>query len=121
VGKVMKRSAAANISNRFRAGLRGFAAEISAIGYSASKGGVVIFTKDWRANGACTTFGECIAQLVPTDMSEKVIERNRERCSRVTYGTLWRMMNEGRRCFFASDASDFVNRTRFGGRGSQSA
>jgi len=38
------------------AGLRGSPPSFSAIGYSASKGGVIIFTKDLACKWGCTTF-----------------------------------------------------------------
>jgi len=57
VGKVMigqRRGKIINIASV--AGLRGSSPKFSAIGYSASKGGVIIFTRDLHVSGVCTIF-----------------------------------------------------------------
>src|SRR5258707_15677176 len=81
VGKVMiaqRRGKIINIASV--AGLRGSPPSFSAIGYSASKGGVIIFTKDLACKwGMHNIQVNAIAPgWFPTDMSGKIIERNRE-------------------------------------------
>lgn len=63
------------------AGLRGSPPQFSAIGYSASKGGVIAFTRDLACKwGMHNVQVNAIAPgWFPTDMSEKVIERNKDR------------------------------------------
>jgi NAD(P)-dependent dehydrogenase (short-subunit alcohol dehydrogenase family) len=94
------------------AGLEGSAPEFQAIGYQASKGGVIILTKTL----ACT-WGVHNIQVnaiapgwFPTKMSQVLIERNKDAyLSRIPLG---RFGNEhdlkGAAVFLASDASDFV-------------
>jgi gluconate 5-dehydrogenase len=62
------------------AGMRGSLPSFSAIGYSTSKGGVIIFTKDLACKwGMYNIHVNAIAPgWFPTDMSEKVIQRNKE-------------------------------------------
>src|SRR5260370_8334430 len=81
VGKVMiaqRRGKIINIASV--AGLRGSPPTFSAIGYSASKGGVIIFTKDLACKwGMHNIQVNAIAPgWFPTDMSGKVLERNNE-------------------------------------------
>ncbi len=113
VGKVMitqRRGKIINIASV--AGLRGSSPKFSAIGYSASKGGVIIFTKDLACKwGMHNIQVNAIAPgWFPTDMSEKVIERNKE--SLLTGIPLGRFGGpqdlKGAAIFLASDASDFV-------------
>jgi NAD(P)-dependent dehydrogenase (short-subunit alcohol dehydrogenase family) len=94
------------------AGLRGSPPDFQAIGYHASKGGVIAFTKDlarkWAIHNVCVN---AIAPgWFPTHMSEMVIERNRENILRGI--PLGRFGNEhdlkGAAVFLASDASDFI-------------
>src|ERR1700676_4115356 len=94
------------------AGLRGSPPKFSAIGYSASKGGVVIFTKDLACKwGMHNIQVNAIAPgWFPTDMSEKVIERNKEGLlAGIPLGRFGGPNDlKGAIVFFASDASDFV-------------
>src|SRR5277367_261814 len=81
VGKVMiaqRRGKIINIASV--AGLRGSPPRFSAIGYSASKGGVIMFTKDLACKwGMYNIQVNAIAPgWFPTDMSAKLIERNRQ-------------------------------------------
>src|SRR5580692_2756865 len=81
VGKVMIGQRRGKIINGASvAGLRGSSPEFQAIGYQASKGGVIIFTKDLACKWAMHNIHvNAIAPgWFPTDMSEKVIERNKE-------------------------------------------
>jgi NAD(P)-dependent dehydrogenase (short-subunit alcohol dehydrogenase family) len=113
VGKIMvprKRGKVINISSV--AGLRGAPSELQAIGYHASKGGVIAFTKDL----ACK-WGQYNIQVnviapgwFPTHMSEVVIERNREKfLQRIPLGRFGGEDDlKGAAVFLASHASDFV-------------
>jgi NAD(P)-dependent dehydrogenase (short-subunit alcohol dehydrogenase family) len=94
------------------AGIQGAPPEFQAIGYHASKGGVIAFTKDL----ACK-WGEHNIQVnaiapgwFPTHMSEVMIERNREVFLKKI--PLGRFGNEndlkGAAVFLASAASDYV-------------
>jgi NAD(P)-dependent dehydrogenase (short-subunit alcohol dehydrogenase family) len=112
-GKVMigqRRGKIINIASV--AGLRGSPPEFQAIGYQASKGGVIIFTKDLACKWAMHNIRvNAIAPgWFPTDMSGAVIERNREFLRKTI--PLGRFGNEndlkGAAVFLASDASDFV-------------
>ena len=113
VGKVMiaqRRGKIINIASV--AGLRGSPPRFSAIGYSASKGGVVIFTKDLACKwGTHNIQVNAIAPgWFPTDMSEKVIERNKEGLlAGIPLGRFGGNDDlKGAVVFLASDASDFV-------------
>src|SRR5260221_5760909 len=113
VGKVMiaqRRGKIINIASV--AGLRGSPPSFSAIGYSASKGGVIIFTKDLACKwGVHNIQVNAIAPgWFPTDMSEKVIERNKESLlAGIPLGRCGGPQDlEGAAIFLASDASDFV-------------
>src|SRR6202140_3259140 len=113
VGKVMiaqRRGKIINIASV--AGLRGSSPKFSVIGYSASKGGVIIFTKDLACKwGMHNIQVNAIAPgWFPTDMSEKVIERNKESLlANIPLGRFGgRNDLKGAAIFLASDASDFV-------------
>jgi NAD(P)-dependent dehydrogenase (short-subunit alcohol dehydrogenase family) len=113
VGKVMvpqRRGKIINITSV--AGLRGAPPEFQAIGYHASKGGVIAFTKDLACKwGIHNIQVNAIAPgWFPTHMSEVVIERNKEAfLKRIPLG---RFGNEhdlkGAAVFLSSGASDFV-------------
>ena len=113
VGKVMigqRRGKIINIASV--AGLRGASPEFQAIGYHASKGGVIIFTKDLACKwGIHNIQVNSIAPgWFPTNMSQVLIERNRETFLKSI--PLQRFGNDhdlkGAAVFLASDASDFV-------------
>jgi gluconate 5-dehydrogenase len=113
VGKVMigqRRGKIINIASV--AGLGGSGPEFQAIGYHASKGGVIVFTKDLACKWAMHNIQvNAIAPgWFPTNMSGVVIERNRE--SLLKDIPLGRFGTEhdlkGAAVFLASDASDFV-------------
>jgi NAD(P)-dependent dehydrogenase (short-subunit alcohol dehydrogenase family) len=113
VGKVMiaqRRGKIINIASV--AGLGGSPPSFSAIGYSASKGGVIIFTKDLACKwGMHNIQVNAIAPgWFPTDMSGKVIERNKEML--LAGIPLARFGGpddlKGAAVFLASDASNFV-------------
>jgi gluconate 5-dehydrogenase len=113
VGKVMiaqRRGKIINIASV--AGLRGSSPNFSAIGYSASKGGVIIFTKDLACKwGMHNIHVNAIAPgWFPTDMSGKIIERNKETLlAGVPLGRFGGPHDlKGAAIFLASDASDFV-------------
>jgi NAD(P)-dependent dehydrogenase (short-subunit alcohol dehydrogenase family) len=94
------------------AGMRGASPEFQAIGYHASKGGVIAFTKDLACKwGVHNIQVNAIAPgWFPTHMSEVMIERNREAFLKKI--PLGRFGNDhdlkGAAVFLASDASDFV-------------
>lgn len=113
VGKLMaarKRGKIINIASV--AGLRGSSPEFQAIGYHASKGGVIAFTRDLARKWAIhNVHVNAIAPgWFPTHMSEVLIERNKENMLRGI--PLGRFGNDhdlkGAAVFLASDASDFV-------------
>jgi NAD(P)-dependent dehydrogenase (short-subunit alcohol dehydrogenase family) len=113
VGKVMiaqRRGKIVNIASV--AGLRGSSPKFPAIGYSTSKGGVIIFTRDLaRKWGMYNIQVNAIAPgWFPTDMSEKVIERNKEGLlAGIPLGRFGGPNDlKGAAIFLASDASDFV-------------
>jgi NAD(P)-dependent dehydrogenase (short-subunit alcohol dehydrogenase family) len=114
VGKIMigqHRGKIINIASV--AGLRGASEEFQAIGYHASKGGVIIFTKDLACKwGIHNIQVNSIAPgWFPTNMSQVLIERNKETFLKTI--PLRRFGNDhdlkGAAVFLASDASDFVN------------
>jgi NAD(P)-dependent dehydrogenase (short-subunit alcohol dehydrogenase family) len=114
VGKVMiaqRRGKIINIASV--AGLRGSPPSFSAIGYSASKGGVIIFTKDLACKwGMHNIQVNAIAPgWFPTDMSGKVIERNKEiLLAGIPAGRFGGADDlKGAAVFLASDASNFVS------------
>ncbi len=94
------------------AGLRGAPPELQAIGYHASKGGVISFTKDLACKwGMHNIQVNAIAPgWFPTNMSEVVIERNRESfLKRVPLGRFGGENDlKGAAVFLASDASNYV-------------
>jgi NAD(P)-dependent dehydrogenase (short-subunit alcohol dehydrogenase family) len=94
------------------AGLRGSSPKFSAIGYSASKGGVIIFTKDLACKwGVHNIQVNAIAPgWFPTEMSEKVIDRNKETLlATIPLGRFGGPHDlKGAAVFLASGASDFV-------------
>ncbi len=113
VGKIMvsqRRGKIINIASV--AGLGGAPPEFQAIGYHASKGGVIIFTKDLACKwGIHNIQVNSIAPgWFPTNMSQALIERNKETFLRSI--PLRRFGNEndlkGAAVFLASDASDYV-------------
>jgi NAD(P)-dependent dehydrogenase (short-subunit alcohol dehydrogenase family) len=112
-GKVMIRQRSGKIINIASvAGFRGSPPKFSAIGYSASKGGVIIFTKDLACKwGMHNIQVNAIAPgWFPTDMSEKVIERNKESLlADIPLGRFGGPQDlKGAAIFLASGASDFV-------------
>lgn len=94
------------------AGLQGAPPEFQAIGYHASKGGVIAFTKDLACKwGVHNVHVNAIAPgWFPTHMSEIVIERNREAFLKKIplrrFGGNHDL--KGAAVFLASEASDFV-------------
>jgi len=114
VGKVMIAQRSGKIINIASvAGLRGSPPSFSAIGYSASKGGVIIFTKDLACKwGMHNIQVNAIAPgWFPTDMSGKIIERNKEMLlTGIPAGRFGGPDDlKGAAVFLASDASNFVN------------
>src|SRR5882757_3760554 len=114
VGKAMiaqRRGKIINIASV--AGLRGSPPSFSAIGYSASKGGVIIFTKDLACKwGMHNIQVNAIAPgWFPTDMSGKIIERNRELLlAGIPAGRFGGPDDlKGACVYLASDASNFMN------------
>jgi NAD(P)-dependent dehydrogenase (short-subunit alcohol dehydrogenase family) len=113
VGKIMIAQRGGKIINIASvAGLRGSSPKFSAIGYSASKGGVIIFTKDLACKwGVHNIQVNAIAPgWFPTEMSEKVIERNKETVlAAIPLGRFGGPHDlKGAAVFLASGASDFV-------------
>jgi NAD(P)-dependent dehydrogenase (short-subunit alcohol dehydrogenase family) len=113
VGKVMigqKRGKIINVASI--AGMVGSPPELQAIGYSASKGGVITFTRDLARKWASHNIHvNAIAPgWFPTHMSGGVIDRNRENLLKSI--PLGRFGSEGdlkgAAVFLASNASDFV-------------
>jgi NAD(P)-dependent dehydrogenase (short-subunit alcohol dehydrogenase family) len=113
IGKVMisqRRGKIINIASV--AGMRGSPPRFSAIGYSSSKAGIIMFTKDLACKwGMHNIQINAIAPgWFPTDMSAKVIERNKEDLlARIPLGRFGGPQDlKGAAIFLASDASDFV-------------
>lgn len=126
VGKAMiaqRRGKIINIASV--AGLRGASPKFSAIGYTASKGGVIAFTKDLACKwGLHNIQVNAIAPgWFPTDMSEKVIERNKESLlAGIPLGRFGGPSDlKGAAIFLASGASDFVTGQILAVDGGQSA
>ena len=94
------------------AGLRGASPELQAIGYHASKGGVIAFTKDLACKWAHHNIQvNAIAPgWFPTHMSAVVIEKNREALlRRIPAGRLGSDDDlKGAAAFLASEASSYV-------------
>jgi NAD(P)-dependent dehydrogenase (short-subunit alcohol dehydrogenase family) len=113
VGKLMiaqRRGKIINIASV--AGLRGSPPGFSAIGYSTSKAGVIMFTKDLACKwGPHNIQVNAIAPgWFPTDMSEKVIERTKESLlAGIPLGRFGGPQDlKGAAIFLASDAANFV-------------
>jgi NAD(P)-dependent dehydrogenase (short-subunit alcohol dehydrogenase family) len=113
VGKVMvpaRRGKIINISSV--AGIHGAPPQFQAIGYHASKGGVIAFTKDLACKwGIHNIQVNAIAPgWFPTDMSSVVMERNKDYfLSRIPLGRFGGEKDlKGAAVFLASDASDYV-------------
>jgi NAD(P)-dependent dehydrogenase (short-subunit alcohol dehydrogenase family) len=113
VGKAMIRQRRGKIINIASvAGLGGAPAELPAIGYHASKGGVISFTKDLACKWAVHKIQvNAIAPgWFPTHMSNRVLEQHKELF--LSHIPLRRFGNEhdlkGAAVFLASDASDYV-------------
>jgi NAD(P)-dependent dehydrogenase (short-subunit alcohol dehydrogenase family) len=113
VGKRMtaqKRGKIINIAST--AGLRGSSPEFQAIGYHASKGGVIAFTKDLARKWAIhNVHVNAIAPgWFPTQMSKVLIERNRQNILQgIPLGRLGGDHDlKGAAVFLASAASDFI-------------
>ena len=107
------------------AGMRGAPPEFQAIGYHASKGGVITFTKDLACKWAMHNINvNAIAPgWFPTNMSGVVIERNREALrARIPLGRFGSEFDlKGAAVFLASAASDFVTGHVLAVDGGQSA
>jgi NAD(P)-dependent dehydrogenase (short-subunit alcohol dehydrogenase family) len=113
VGKVMvpaRRGKIINISSV--AGIHGAPPQFQAIGYHASQGGVIAFTKDLACKwGIHNIQVNAIAPgWFPTDMSSVVMERNKDYfLSRIPLGRFGGEKDlKGAAVFLASDASDYV-------------
>jgi NAD(P)-dependent dehydrogenase (short-subunit alcohol dehydrogenase family) len=113
VSEVMQRQKRGKIINIASvAGLGGASSELNAIGYNASKGGVIAFTKDLACKWAQHNIQvNAIAPgWFPTHMSNKVLERYEE--SLLAKIPLHRFGGDhdlkGAAIFLASDASDYV-------------
>ena len=113
VGKVMIRQGRGKIVNIASvAGLGGAPAELSAIGYHASKGGVISFTKDLACKWASHNIQvNAIAPgWFPTHMSNRVLEHHKDLF--LSHIPLRRFGNEhdlkGAAVFLASAASNYV-------------
>lgn len=111
--KVMIRQSGGKIINIASvAGLGGAPPELPAIGYHASKGGVIAFTKDLACKWATHNIQvNAIAPgWFPTHMSSRVIERHKELF--LSHIPLRRFGNEhdlkGAAVFLASDASNYI-------------
>ncbi len=112
-GKFMIRQRKGKIINIASvAGLGGSPPEFQAIGYHASKGGVITFTKDLACKwGMHNIQVNAIAPgWFPTNMSEVMIERNREMFLKSIPAGRFGNENDlkGAAVFLASDASDYV-------------
>jgi len=113
VGKTMiaqRRGKIINIASV--AGLAGSPPQFQAIGYHASKGGIIILTKDLACKwGMHNIQVNAIAPgWFPTNMSQVLIERNREAfLSRIPLNRFGSDHDlKGAAVFLASDASNFV-------------
>ena len=112
-GKVMiaqRRGKIINIASI--AGMRGSLPELSAIGYTSSKGGVMAFTRDlaWKWGIHGIRVNAIAPGWFPSDMSQKVIERHEAKLlASIPLARLGSSQDlKGAAIFLASDASDFV-------------
>jgi NAD(P)-dependent dehydrogenase (short-subunit alcohol dehydrogenase family) len=112
-GKVMitqRRGKIINIASI--AGMRGSPPELSAIGYTSSKGGVIAFTRDlaWKWGVHGIHVNAIAPGWFPSDMSQKVIERYQAKLlASIPLARLGNSQDlKGAAIFLASDASDFV-------------
>ncbi len=126
VGKVMiaqRRGAIINIASI--AGLQGTSDEMSAIGYTASKGGVIAFTRDlatkWARHGI--RVNAIAPGWFPSDMSQKVLERQGDKLlASIPLGRFGGPEDlKGAAIFLASEASAFVTGQILSIDGGQSA
>jgi NAD(P)-dependent dehydrogenase (short-subunit alcohol dehydrogenase family) len=113
VGRFMVRQGRGKIINIASvAGLRGASPELQAIGYHASKGGVIALTKDLACKwGPHNIQVNAIAPgWFPTHMSAVVIEKNKDTLlKRIPLGRLGGEDDlKGVAVFLASDASNYV-------------
>lgn len=113
VGKVMVPQGRGKVINIASvAGIQGASPEFQAIGYHASKGGVIAFTKDLACKwGVHNIQVNAIAPgWFPTHMSQVMLERNRETfLKNIPLGRFGGTDDlKGAAVFLASDASDFV-------------
>ncbi len=113
VGKIMVPQRSGKIINIASvAGLRGSSPEFQAIGYHASKGGLIVFTKDLACKWAMhNVHVNAIAPgWFPTNMSGVLIEQNKEalrkRIPLNRFGSDYDL--KGAAVFLASAASDYV-------------
>ncbi|HKW74972.1 MAG TPA: SDR family oxidoreductase [Terriglobales bacterium] len=114
VGKVMAQQSSGKIINVASvAGLRGAPPEtVQAIGYHASKGGVIAFTRDlaWKFAPHNIQVNALAPGWFPTHMSTRLIEQKKEEL--LKHIPLRRFGNEhdlkGAAVFLASAASDYV-------------
>jgi len=90
----------------FRCGLRGSSPKFSAIGYTPAKAASLFLRRTWPAkwgNAQHFRWNAIAPGMVPTDMSEKVIEQDKIAVGRHTSGPLWRAArSEGGAIFLAS-------------------
>jgi gluconate 5-dehydrogenase len=94
------------------AGMRGSPPELSAIGYSSSKGGVIAFTRDlaWKWGMHGIQVNAIAPGWFPSDMSQKILERHQEKIlASIPLGRFGGSQDlKGAAIFLASNASDFV-------------
>ena len=113
VGKTMAAAGSGNIINIASvAGLGGASPELQAIGYHASKGGLIAFTKDLACKWAAHNIRvNAIAPgWFPTHMSEWIIEHRKDALlARIPLGRFGGDHDlKGAAVFLASDASAYV-------------
>ncbi len=125
-GKVMMKQGRGSIINIASiAGLRASSHELEAIGYSASKGGVISFTRDlaskWGAHGI--RVNAIAPGWFPSDMSQKVLERQRDKLlAAIPLGRFGGSEDlKGAAVYLASDASSFMTGQILSVDGGQSA
>ena len=126
VGKLMIAQGRGSIINIASiAGLRGMGKDFPAIGYSASKGGVIAFTRDlatkWGVHGV--RVNAIAPGWFPSDMSRVMLEQHGETMlAGIPLGRFGGQRDLiGAAIFFASDASAFVTGQILGVDGGQSA